>query len=316
MPTVEANGLELAYELSGDPTASPLVLVMGLGMPLVFWPDAIVDGLVAGEFHVVRFDNRDCGHSEKFPRGPRPNLPLAIGRALLRLKVRAPYTLGDMAQDVTGLLDALKIARAHVVGVSMGGMIAQVLAARFPERVTSITSIMASSGNPRVSLGKPAALRALLRRPDPHDVEAVIKELVSLFGVIGSPGFATDPALLRTMCERVVLRGLYPAGTARQLLAILAAGDRRGELARIRAPALVIHGAQDPLLPIAAGRDTARHIPGARMIEFAGMGHDLPPALTPQIVDAIVQHCRAAEARAGAGAGDAHRSLATDASQV
>jgi proline iminopeptidase len=296
MPTVEANGLALAYELQGDPAASPLVLVMGLGMPLVFWPDAFVDGLVAGGFRVVRFDNRDCGHSEKLPRGPRPNLPLAIGRSLLRLKVRAPYTLDDMARDVAGLLDALGIARAHMVGVSMGGMIAQVMAARHPDRVKSITSIMASSGNPRVSLGKPAALRALLRRPDPRDSEAVIAHIIALFGVIGSPGFATDPGLLRGMCERVVRRGYYPAGTARQLLAILATGDRRGELARIRTPTLVIHGTLDPLLPIAAGRDTARHIPGAAIVEIEGMGHDLPPALTPRIVDAITKHCRAAEA--------------------
>ena len=154
MPTVVANGLALAYEVRGDPDASPLVLVMGLGMPLVLWPDAFVDGLLQHGFRVVCFDNRDCGHSEKLPRGPRPNLPLAIGRALLRLKVRAPYTLDDMAKDVVGLLDALGIARAHLVGVSLGGMIAQVMAVRFPDRVTSLTSIMASSGNPRVSLGK------------------------------------------------------------------------------------------------------------------------------------------------------------------
>jgi proline iminopeptidase len=296
MPTAEANGLALAYEMHGDSGTSPLVLVMGLGMPLVFWPDAFVDRLVASGFYVVCFDNRDCGRSEKFARGPRPNLPLAIGRSLLRLKVRAPYTLDDMAKDVTGLLDALGIARAHVVGVSMGGMIAQVMAARFPDRVTSLTSIMASSGNPRVSLGKPAALRALLHRPDPHDIDAVIAHLVGVFGVIGSPGFVTDPGLLRRMCERVARHGYYPAGTARQLLAILATGDRRPELARIRAPTLVIHGTQDPLLPIAAGRDTARYIPGARLLEIEGMGHDLPPALTSQIVDAIAKHCRAAEA--------------------
>ena len=296
MPTAEANGLALAYEMHGDSAASPLVLVMGLGMPLVAWPDAFVDRLVASGFHVICFDNRDCGRSEKFARGPRPNLPLAIGRLLLQLKVRTPYTLGDMAKDVTGLLDAVGIARAHVVGVSMGGMIAQVMAARFPGRVMSLTSIMASSGNLRVSLGKPGALRALLRRPDPHDIDAVIAHLVGVFGVIGSPGFVTDPGLLRGMCERVARRGYYPAGTARQLLAILAAGDRRRELARVRAPTLVIHGTQDPLLPIAAGRDTARYVIGARLLEIEGMGHDLPPALTPQIVDAIAKHCRAAEA--------------------
>jgi len=295
MPIVEANGLTLACELRGDPAASPIVLVMGLGMPLVAWPDAFVDGLVAAGFRVVSFDNRDCGHSQKLAQGTRRNLPLAIGRALLRMKVRAPYTLDDMARDVIGLLDALGIARAHVVGVSMGGMIAQVMAARYPERVKSITSIMASSGNPRVSLGKPAALRALLRRPDPRDFEAVIAHLIGLFGVIGSPAFAADPGLLRALCERTVRRGYYPAGTARQLLAILATGDRRGELAHIRAPTLVIHGTQDPLLPIAAGRDTAAHIPGAGLLEIEGMGHDLPPAMTPRIVDEITRHCRAAE---------------------
>ncbi len=296
MPTVGANGLVLAYEKRGEPAAPPLVLVMGLGMPLVAWPDAFVEGLVAGGFQIVCFDNRDCGHSEKLARAPRPNLPLAIARALLRLKVRAPYTLSDMAKDVIGLLDALGIVRAHVVGVSMGGMIAQVMAVRFPDRVTSLTSIMASSGNPRVSLGKPGALRALLGRPDPHDIDAVIAHLIGLFGVIGSPGFVTDPGFLRSMCERVVRRGYYPAGTARQLLAILASGDRRSELARLRVPTLVIHGTRDPLLPIAAGRDTARNIPGARLLEIEGMGHDLPPALTARIVDAIARHCRDAEA--------------------
>jgi proline iminopeptidase len=296
MPTALANGLALAYEVRGDPDASPLVLVMGLGMPLVLWPDALVDGLVERGFRVVSFDNRDSGHSDKVPRGPRPNLPLAIGRALLRLKVRAPYTLDDMAKDVVGLLDALGIARAHLVGVSLGGMIAQVMAARFPHRVTSLTSIMASSGNPRVSLGKPAAVRVLLRRPNALDVEAVIAHLVDVFGVIGSPAYATDPTLLRGMCERVAHRGYYPAGTARQLLALLAAGDRRRDLERVRAPTLVIHGTRDPLLPVAAGRDTARHIPGARLLEIEGMGHDLPPVLTPRIVDAIATHCRDAEA--------------------
>lgn len=295
MPTAVANGLSLAYEVRGDPDASPLVLVMGLGMPLVLWPDALVDGLVEHGFRAVCFDNRDCGNSEKLPRGPRPNLPLSIGRALLRLKVRAPYTLDDMAKDIVGLLDVLGIARAHLVGVSLGGMIAQVMAVRFPDRVTSLTSIMASSGNPRVSLGKPAAVRVLLRRPNVLDVEAVIAHLVDVFGVIGSPAYATDPALLRGLCERVARRGYYPAGTARQVLALLASGDRRRDLARVRAPTLVIHGTRDPLLPVAAGRDTARHIPGARLLEIEGMGHDLPSALTPRIVDAITRHCRAAE---------------------
>jgi proline iminopeptidase len=271
---------------------------MGLGMPLVFWPDAFVEGLAASGFHVVRFDNRDCGHSEKIRAGRLPNIPFAIGRALARLPVRSPYSLDDMGADAMGLLDALAIPRAHFVGVSMGGMIGQVIAARHPERVTSLTSIMSSSGNPRVSLGRMRAVRAMLRRPrDPGDVDAVVAHLVGLFGVIGSPGFATDAELLRRNCERVARRGYYPMGTARQLLAILASGDRRGGLAKIRAPTLVIHGVNDPLLPAAAGRDTAQHIPGAKLMLIDGMGHDLPPALTPRLVAAIAAHCRAAEAR-------------------
>jgi proline iminopeptidase len=301
VPTVTANGLTLAYETSGDPHGSPVVLVMGLGMPLVFWPDALVDGLAANGFRVVRFDNRDCGHSEKVRVGRLPNVPFAIGRSLLRLPVRAPYRLDDMAADVVGLLDALAIPRAHLVGVSMGGMIGQVMAARHPDRVLSLASIMSSSGNPRVSLGRMSVVRAVLRRPaDPSDVDAVIAHLMHLFGVIGSPGFAMDAELLRRNCERVARRGYYPVGTARQLLAILASGDRRRDLARIRAPTLVIHGANDPLLPAAAGRDTARHIPGAKLMVIEGMGHDLPPALTPRLVAAIADHCRAAEERASA----------------
>ena len=295
MPVAPTNGLVLAYETRGDPAAPALVLLMGLGMPLVAWPDALVDGLAASGYRVVILDNRDCGHSEKLAGARRPNLPFAIGRALLRLKVRAPYALHDMANDVVGLLDALGIARAHVVGVSMGGMIGQVMAARLPDRVASLTSIMASTGNPAVSLGKPVALRVLLRRPDPRDIDAVITHLVALFGVIGSPAFVTDPALLRGICERVARRGYYPAGTARQLLAILASGDRRRELEKVRAPTLVIHGTRDPLLPVAAGRDTARSIPGARLLEIDGMGHDLPPALIPRLVTAIAEHCRAAD---------------------
>jgi pimeloyl-ACP methyl ester carboxylesterase len=186
-------------------------------------------------------------------------------------------------------------------------MIGQVMAARFPDRVASLTSIMASSGNPAVSLGKPGALRALLRRPNPDDTGAVVAHLVRLFGVISSPGFATDPGLLRSICERVARRGYYPAGTARQLLAILAAGDRRKELARVRAPTLVIHGTSDPLLPVAAGRDTARHIPGARLLEIEGMGHDLPPELTPRLVDRIARHCHTAEASAKVAEGFAYQ---------
>jgi pimeloyl-ACP methyl ester carboxylesterase len=299
MAQVEANGVTLDVEDNGDRNAPVLLLIMGLGMPAALWPDGFVERLLASGLRVIRFDNRDCGHSTRLRSAASTrNLPGAIARALLRLPVRAPYTLDDMANDAAALLTALEIGRAHVVGASMGGMIAQVLAARHPERVASLTSIMSGSGNPspRVALGKPRALRAILHRPrNVDDVEQITAHFVRVFGVIGSPGYTSEPLLLRQQLERVARRGYYPAGTARQLLAILASGDRRPQLARITAPTLVIHGQEDPLLPPAAGIDTARHIRGARLELIPGMGHDFPPALQPRIADMITAHVMASD---------------------
>ncbi len=297
MTSVPVGAIALDYESHGDAGAPVVLLIMGLGMPGVAWPDPIVDGLVAAGFRVVRFDNRDSGHSGKVAAGRLPDLRLAIARALLRRAVSAPYTLDDMAADTAGLLDALGGGRAHLVGVSMGGMIAQNVAARYPQRVASLTSIMSSTGNPswRVALGRPRALRALLARPaNPHDADALVEHYVRVYGVIGSPGFAVDGEQLRHNLRRIVSRGLHPAGTARQLLAILASGDRRALLRRIVAPTLVIHGSDDPLIPVAAGRDTALHIPGSRLEIIDGMGHDLPPGVQRILVERIVAHCRAA----------------------
>jgi len=292
MPSVSVNGLAIEYESLGDPAAPAIVLVMGLGMQLIAWPDAFCQGLVARGFRVIRYDNRDCGLSGRAGSGRRPNLLRALAAAWLRLPVRAPYTLDDMAADCLGLQDALGIARAHVVGASMGGMIAQVVAARHPGRVLSLTSIMSSSGNRKVSRAKPEALRALLSRPaNPQDPESVIAHLMGAFGVIGSPGYPANQAELRARIARSVHRAYYPAGTARQLLAIIASGDRRRLLARITAPTLVIHGADDPLVPVAAGRDTAHHIRGAQLLVIDGMAHDLPAGLLPTLVDAIAAHC-------------------------
>lgn len=299
MPTAAVNGLTLDYESFGDPAAPAVLLVMGLGLPALAWPDEFVDALVAAGLRVVRFDNRDCGHSTRLRGAPLPSLPWAIARALLRLPVHAPYTLDDMAADTVGLLDALGIERAHFVGASLGGMIAQVVAAPYPARAASLGSIMSATGNPhpRVAFGHPRALRAILSRPlDPDDVNRVVDHLVHVFGVIGSPGFPTDRKLLRDRLERVARRGWYPAGAMRQLLAILASGDRRPLLARIAAPTLVIHGRDDPLVPLAAGRDTARSIRGARLEVIDGMGHDLAPGVLPMLADRIVRFCREAEA--------------------
>jgi len=298
-----ANGLTLDVEDHGDRAAPPLLLIMGLGMPAAAWPEAFVRLLVDAGLRVIAFDNRDAGHSGRLQSAKLPNLQLAIARALLRLPVRAPYTLDDMAQDAAALLDALGIARAHVVGASMGGMIAQMLAARHPQRVLTLTSIMSSTGNPRprVALGKRRALRAIIERPrNVGDVQQVTDHLMHVFGVIGSPGFPSEPQALRAHLERVARRGYDPAGTARQLLAILATGDRRALLARITAPTLVIHGGDDPLVPLAAGVETAQHIRGAKLKVIAGMGHDFPDALLPEIAAAIVAHVRGARADAAA----------------
>ena len=298
MTAVAANGITLEYESLGDPAAPPILLVMGLGMQLIAWPDAFCRGLVDRGFRVIRFDNRDSGHSSKIHVRRQPNILAALAAAWLRLPVRAPYTLDAMAADTVGLLDALGVPRAHVVGLSMGGMIAQLVAAAYPERVLSLTSIMSSSGSRKVSQPRPDAKRAILSKPrDPDDPESVIEHLAGVFGVIGSPGFPTDRGELREQLARVVRRGYYPAGVTRQLVAIIASGDRRRSLRKITAPTLVIHGAADPLVPVEAGRDTARHIEGSRLMVIEGMGHDLAPGLLPILVDAIAAHCRDTDAR-------------------
>jgi proline iminopeptidase len=289
--------IHIEYESLGDPRHPAILLIMGLGMQLTGWPDDFCHGLVARGYRVIRFDNRDCGLSGRAPRGRRANLLLAMAAASLGLPLRTPYTLADMAGDAIGLMDRLGIERAHIVGASMGGMIAQVFAARFPQRVLSLTSIMSTSGNRRVSRPSREARKVLLSRPaDSKDPESVIDHLVGMFGVIGSPGYPASREELRQRIGRSVRRAYDPAGTARQLLAVIAAGDRRKLLRSIRAPTLVIHGAADPLVPLAAGRDTARHIPGASLLVIEGMGHDFPEALLPRLVQAIAEHCQ----RAGA----------------
>jgi proline iminopeptidase len=245
---------------------------------------------------VLRFDNRDCGLSGRAPGKKRANLLLAMAASALGLPVRTPYTLDDMAGDAIGLMDRLGIERAHIVGASMGGMIAQVLAAKFPQRVLSLTSIMSTSGNRKVSKPTKPARKVLLSRPtNPKDPESVIEYMVNMFGVIGSPGYPSSKEELRSRIGHSVRRAYEPAGTARQLLAIIASGDRRKLLHTIAVPTLVIHGADDPLVPIAAGRDTAQNIPGASLLVIEGMGHDFPEALMPRLAQAIADHCDRSE---------------------
>jgi len=289
-----AGDWPIEYESLGDPAHPAIVLIMGLGTQLTSWPEAFCQALVEGGFRVVRFDNRDSGLSARAPAGRVPRVWRAVAASLLRLPLRIPYQLHDMAGDAVRVMDDLQIERAHVVGASMGGMIAQVLAAQFPQRVLSLTSIMSSSGNPRLPLPSRRARQALLGRPaNPHDVESVVSHLVQVFGVIGSPAYPEPEASMRERLRRNVKRAYDPAGTQRQLLAVIASGDRRPLLRRITAPTLVIHGRADPLVPLAAGQDTAANVPGAKLLEIDGMGHDLPSALLPQLSGAILAHCAA-----------------------
>jgi pimeloyl-ACP methyl ester carboxylesterase len=278
-----ANGIELAYETFGDPGDPAMLMIMGLGGQMLHW-DAKLCALLAGRgFQVIRYDNRDVGHSTQIDDGPEPNLLAAMAGDTSS----ASYTLSDMAADAAGLLDHLGRATAHVVGASMGGMIAQTLAIEAPERVLSLTSIMSNTGDPAVGKPAPQGLAALLT-PIPSDRDGYIEQMVKLARVVGSPAFPAEDARLRDLFAAVHARGVHPRGFARQLLAIAASGDRTAALAGVAAPTLVIHGEEDVLIDISGARATAAAIPGAELLTIPGMGHDLPPACWPQIVEAIV----------------------------
>lgn len=292
------RGITLCYDQVGDPSDEPLLLVMGLGTQLIGWPDGFCEQLAARGFHVTRFDNRDIGRSTKL-RDVRP--PSLLDLAARRRKA-AGYLLGDMADDAAGLLDALEIDSAHVVGASMGGMIAQSLAARHPARVRSLTSIMSNTGSRFSGQPAPRVLPTFLARPA-SDPDAALERVVKLFRLVGSPGFDRDEEELRRMVALGIERGGGDvAGTGRQLMAILASGDRTAELRRIAAPTLVIHGKADKLVRPSGGKATAKAIPGARLELIDGMGHDLPEGLWPRLVDLIATHAGHAHATSSAGA--------------
>jgi pimeloyl-ACP methyl ester carboxylesterase len=289
----DIGDVELCYETFGDPDNPAMLLIMGLGTQMIGWREDFCRELVDRGFFVIRYDNRDSGRSTHLDSA-RPPTP---GQLLRRRIPNPAYTLTDMADDAAGLLDALEIEAAHVVGASMGGMIAQTLAARHPERVLSLTSIMSNTGS---RWSGQAAFRLwpfFLRRPKAGK-EAFVERIVKVFEVIGSPGFGTDHEWLREMAALSFDRGADEASSARQLAAILASGNRTADLHRIIAPTLVVHGKADRLVRPSGGRATARAIPGARLLRIEGMGHDLPRGAWPQILDAIVENA----ARAGAPA--------------
>lgn len=293
LATVKANGITISYEASGNPRDTPVLLIMGLGMQLIAWPQDLVDGLVEQGYYVIRYDNRDIGLSSKFDQFRKPNLMLAYLKSLVGWRQSPAYTLHDMADDARGLLDALGIGRAHVVGASMGGMIAQIFASRFAGRTLSLTSIMSSSGRRGLPGPTSAARAALMRGPaNTADRKAVIDQAVAVFRTIGSPSFPTPERVLRGNIERALNRSVNPAGIARQMVAIVASGDRTPLLRKIACPAMVIHGAADPLVPLACGVDTAEAIPGARLEVIEGMGHDLPPQLIERLLALLDNHLR------------------------
>ena len=299
---IRANGIDIEVEDSGAGAAGeprPVVLlIMGLGMQLVAWPPQLVQALVDAGYRVIVHDNRDVGLSHRFEALGKPNLVWQGIRHKLGLTPRAPYSLSDMAADSIGVLDALGIARAHVVGASMGGMIAQRVVLLAPQRALSLTSIMSTSGAKGLPAPRPEVIRALLKRPADHRPQAVVAHYLKLFKVIGSPGFPTPESELRERILKGVERGYYPVGTLRQMLAIMADMTRAGQLARLRLPTLVVHGKADPLVPYACGEDTARRIPGAQLLGIEGMGHDLPPGVVERLLPPLLAHLKAADARA------------------
>jgi pimeloyl-ACP methyl ester carboxylesterase len=282
MGQTTANGITIEYETIGDPAAQPLLLVMGLGAQLITWPDGFCAQLADRGFHVVRFDNRDVGLSSKVEDGPAP----ALGDALTGDTSSASYLLTDMADDAAGLLDALDIGAAHVVGASMGGMIAQTLAIHHRARVRSLCSIMSTTGAADVGAPAPEALSALLKPPATTREEAIANG-VEASRIIGSTTFPTPDDELAARAAAAYDRCFYPAGIARQLLAILASGDRTEALQALDVPAVVIHGSEDPLVTPSGGEATAKAIPGAELVMIDGMGHDLPEAVWPTVLDTV-----------------------------
>lgn len=292
MARIKANGIEIEYETTGSKSDPALLLVMGLGGQLTIWPDDFFEGLAKQGFYVIRYDNRDTGLSTDFGSWGVPNLMEAFGRLMSGKKLEAPYLLNDMAADAVGLLDALGIERAHIVGISMGGMIAQIVAAQYPDRTRSLASVMSTSGRPGLPQGKPEALAMLSAQPEGPSREQRVAHGLKVRSAIAGSGYPIPEPEVRAFVERNVDRRWYPEGGARQYLAILASGDRVEMLKGVRVPTLVLHGEEDPLLPVECGRDVARLVPQAKIETFPGWGHDLPGSFLPTLIDRIAGFCK------------------------
>jgi pimeloyl-ACP methyl ester carboxylesterase len=287
--TTKANGLVLAYEQMGDPSDPPLLLIMGLGSQMISWPDGFCEQLAGRGFHLTRFDNRDSGLSTHLTASGLPD----VAAFFAGVEQKPPYLVEDMADDAAGLLDALALSPAHVVGVSMGGMIAQAVAVNHPDRVRSLTSIMST---PSIAIGPPTEeALAVLLAPPATDKQGYINQSVRTFAVIGSPGFPYDEDLRRHIAAVSYDRDPDQSGTARQLFAIMSSPDRTPGLRALDLPALVIHGTGDPLVQAVGGQATAAAIPGADLVLIEGMGHDLPEPLWPEVIGHIEGLARRAD---------------------
>jgi len=289
MPKAKVNDIEIEYDTFGGPSSKPLLLIMGLGAQMINWDEKFCERLVERGFYVIRFDNRDVGLSTKFEEAGEPDLMKLFISAQSGEKIEATYTLEDMADDAIGLLDTINIVKAHICGVSMGGMIAQVIAYRHPSRVLSLTSIMSTTGNPDLPRPKPEAMQVLIK-PIPTEREAIIEDGVNRMQIVHGNGIPFDEERARRLATASFDRSAYRPGYSRQLAAIIATGNRKPALASIRVPTIVIHGEVDPLVPLEGGKDTVEAIPGAELQIIRGMGHSLPPVVWPQVIDAITNN--------------------------
>ncbi len=297
MPIVKANGINIEVEEFGRKSDPTVLLIMGLAAQLTLWPKSFIDKLVEARLHVVRFDNRDIGLSEKLhsKRAPHPATAMTAIR-LFGLKALAPYTLHDMAADSVGVLDALGVKSAHIVGVSMGGMIGQLIAADYADRVKSFTAIMSNTNNRRLKQADPRIMKELFgSQPRARSRDELIDRTIKIWDTIGSPNGGNDPIEFRQKVADSIDRCTYPTGVHRQIAAILATGDLRRWTQKIGAPSLVIHGSVDPLSPKEGGLDIAANIKNARAEIIDGMAHDLPPKFLPRITELVLGHIRAVE---------------------
>jgi pimeloyl-ACP methyl ester carboxylesterase len=292
MPVVKANGIQIEYDTFGEKSSPALLLIIGLGGQMIHWDEAFCESLAEKDFFVIRFDNRDTGLSTKFDEAGLPDIMGMVTAMMAGKSVVPPYTLEDMAEDTAGLLDALGIKRAHVCGMSMGGMIAQTLALRNPQRFLSLTSIYSTTGNP--DLPQPRSdVAELLMTPTPLEREAAIEHSMKIFKTISGSGFPFDESWHRNILGRSYDRAFYPQGVIRQFAAILTQKNRKSALSSLSIPTLVVHGTDDPLVPIECGRDTAKAIPGSEFLSINGMGHDLPHGgAWPRIAEAMIRHIK------------------------